>query len=160
MIGNTAPQSHSRYVAQPAFCDPYGRERSSWRSVRSVRIARSCSPIDRGPQMSKPISPLRQRMIDDMTMRNLSPSSQETYIRAVAQFSAFHRRSPDKLGVEHLREYQLHLVSRSHGQFNLREDGRTEVLVRHNIETARHRETNSNASPVEQPAYSSGTRGG
>src|SRR5215813_8108327 len=112
MIGNTAPQSHSRYVAQPAFCDPYGRERSSWRSVRSVRIARSCSPIDRGPQMSKPISPLRQRMIDDMTMRNLSPSSQETYIRAVAQFSAFHRRSPDKLGVEHLREYQLHLVSR------------------------------------------------
>src|SRR6516162_10071632 len=65
-----------------------------------------------GPQMSKQISPLRQRMIDDMTMRNLSPSSQETYIRAVAQFSAFHRRSPDKLGVEHLREYQLHLVSR------------------------------------------------
>ena len=32
--------------------------------------------------MTKPISPLRQRMIDDMTMRNLSPSSQETYIRA------------------------------------------------------------------------------
>jgi hypothetical protein len=51
-------------------------------------------------------------MIDDMTMRNLSPSTHETYIRAVAQFSAFHRRSPDKLGVEHLREYHLHLVSR------------------------------------------------
>ena len=51
--------------------------------------------------MTKPISPLRQRMIDDMTMRNLSPSTHETYIRAVAQFSAFHRRSPDKLGVEH-----------------------------------------------------------
>ena len=48
--------------------------------------------------MTKPISPLRQRMIDDMTMRNLSPSTQETYIRAVAQFSTFHRRSPDKLG--------------------------------------------------------------
>ena len=62
--------------------------------------------------MTKPISPLRQRMIDDMTMRNLSPNTHETYIRAVAQFSAFHRRSPDKLGVEHLREYNLHLVSR------------------------------------------------
>ncbi len=62
--------------------------------------------------MTKPISPLRQRMIDDMTMRNLSPSTQETYIRAVAQFSTFHRRSPDQLGVEHLREYHLHLVSR------------------------------------------------
>jgi len=62
--------------------------------------------------MTKLISPLRQRMIDDMTMRNLSPSTQETYIRAVAQFSTLHRRSPDKLGVEHLREYHLHLVSR------------------------------------------------
>jgi len=63
--------------------------------------------------MTKPISPLRQRMIDDMTMRNLSPSTHETYIRAVAQFSAFHRRSPDKLGVEHLRVCTLcHAVSR------------------------------------------------
>jgi integrase/recombinase XerD len=62
--------------------------------------------------MTKPISPLRQRMIDDMTMRNLSPNTRETYIRSVAQFSAFHRRSPDRLGVEHLREFHLHLVSR------------------------------------------------
>ena len=62
--------------------------------------------------MTKPISPLRQRMIDDMTMRNLSANTQETYIRSVAQFSAFHRRSPDKLGVEHLRDFHLHLVSR------------------------------------------------
>src|SRR5258707_2492355 len=80
--------------------------------VLFARIARSCSPTDRSPPMTKPIAPLRQRMIDDMTMRNLSPSTRETYIRAVAQFSTFHRRSPDKLGVEHLREYHLHLVSR------------------------------------------------
>jgi integrase/recombinase XerD len=62
--------------------------------------------------MTKPLSPLRQRMIDDMTMRNLSRNTQETYIRSVAQFSAFHRRSPDRLGVEHLREFHLHLISR------------------------------------------------
>ena len=62
--------------------------------------------------MTKPISPLRQRMIDDMTMRNLSANTQETYIRSVAQFSAFHRRSPDKLGVKHVRDFHLHLVSR------------------------------------------------
>ena len=62
--------------------------------------------------MTKPISPLRQRMIDDMTMRNLSANTQETYIRSVAQFSAFQRRSPDKLGVEHVRDFHLHLVSR------------------------------------------------
>jgi integrase/recombinase XerD len=62
--------------------------------------------------MTKPISSLRQRMIDDMTMRNLSANTQETYIRSVAQFGAFHRRSPDKLGVEHVRDFHLHLVSR------------------------------------------------
>ena len=62
--------------------------------------------------MTQPISPLRQRMIDDMTMRNLSANTQETYIRSVAQFSAFHRRSPDKLGVKHVRDFHLHLVSR------------------------------------------------
>ena len=62
--------------------------------------------------MNKPISPLRQRMIDDMTMRNLSANTQETYIRSVAQLSAFHRRLPDQLGVEHLRDFHLHLVSR------------------------------------------------
>src|SRR4030095_2519450 len=67
-----------------------GRPNRSWiivGGVLSARIARSCSPTDRSPPMTKPISPLRQRMIDDMTMRNLSPSTQETYIRAVAQFS-------------------------------------------------------------------------
>ena len=46
-----------------------------------------------------------------MTMRNLSPNTQETYIRSVAQFCAFHRRSPDQLGIEHLRAFHLHLVS-------------------------------------------------
>ena len=62
--------------------------------------------------MTEQMTPLRRRMIDDMMMRNLSPNTQETYIRSVAQFSAFHRRSPDKLGVEHLRDFHLHLVSR------------------------------------------------
>jgi site-specific recombinase XerD len=63
--------------------------------------------------MSKQISPLRQRLIDDMTIRNMSPSTQYIYISAVARFSAFHRRSPDKLGLEDIREYHLHLVSRN-----------------------------------------------
>jgi hypothetical protein len=46
--------------------------------------------------MTKPISPLRQRMIDDMTIRNMSPSTQKVYTYAVANFSSFHGRSPDK----------------------------------------------------------------
>jgi len=62
--------------------------------------------------MTKPISPLRQRMIDDMKIRNMSPNTQYIYISAVARFSVYHRRSPDKLGLEDIRDYHLHLVSR------------------------------------------------
>jgi integrase/recombinase XerD len=62
--------------------------------------------------MTKRVSPLRQRMIDDMKIRNMSPNTQNIYISAVARFSAYHRRSPDKLGLEDIRNYHLHLVSR------------------------------------------------
>lgn len=62
--------------------------------------------------MSNQISPLRQRMIDDMKIRNMSPNTQKVYIRAVANFSAFHKRSPDKLGIEDVRAYRLHLMER------------------------------------------------
>lgn len=62
--------------------------------------------------MTKPVSPLRQRMIDDMTFRNMSPNSQKVYTYAVANFAAFHGQPPDKLGIEHIREYRLHLLAR------------------------------------------------
>ena len=63
--------------------------------------------------MTKQISPLRQRMIDDMTIRNMSPNTKNIYLSAVARFSAYHRRSPDQLGLEDIRDYHLHLVSRN-----------------------------------------------
>src|SRR5438552_12290858 len=62
--------------------------------------------------MTKPITPLRQRMIEDMTIRNMSPSTQKIYVAAVANFSIFHGRSPDKLTFEDVRDYRLHLISR------------------------------------------------
>src|ERR1700726_3707206 len=71
-----------------------------------------CSSYDRSSSMTKPISPLRQRMIDDMKFRNMSPNTQKVYTYAVANFSAFHKRSPDKLGIEDVRAYRLHLMSR------------------------------------------------
>jgi site-specific recombinase XerD len=56
------------------------------------------------------ITPLRQRMIEDMTVRNLSPATQASYITAVKKFSRYHGRSPADLGVEEVRAYQVHLV--------------------------------------------------
>jgi len=56
------------------------------------------------------ISPLRQRMIDDMRMRQLADKTQSHYLRAVRQFSVFLGRSPDTAAIEDLRRYQLHLV--------------------------------------------------
>ena len=62
--------------------------------------------------MTKPISPLRQRMIEDMVFRNMSPNTQKVYAYAVANFARYHRQSPDKLGIDHIRDYRRHLLAR------------------------------------------------
>jgi len=56
------------------------------------------------------MSPLRRRMIDDMTVRNLSPATQRSYIHAVAKFAKFFKRSPEKLDLDDVRAFQVHLV--------------------------------------------------
>lgn len=55
-------------------------------------------------------SPLRQRMIEDMRMRKLSPKTRTAYVRAVRQLAAFLKRSPDTATEEDLRRFQLHMV--------------------------------------------------
>jgi integrase/recombinase XerD len=62
-----------------------------------------------------PISPLRRRLIEDMTIRKFAPRTQEGYIRAVKGFSTFLGASPDKASFEDLRRYQLHLVASGAG---------------------------------------------
>ncbi len=57
------------------------------------------------------LSPLRRRMIDDMTVRNLSPATQRSYIYAVTKFSRYFQRSPDRLGLEDVQAFQVYLVS-------------------------------------------------
>jgi integrase/recombinase XerD len=57
------------------------------------------------------ISPLRRRMIEDMTIRKFAPKTQSSYIRAVRSFTVFLGRSPDQASAEDLRRYQLHLAS-------------------------------------------------
>jgi integrase/recombinase XerD len=57
------------------------------------------------------ISPLRRRMIEDMTIRKFAPKTQSSYLRAVRNFTVFVGRSPDQASAEDLRRYQLHLAS-------------------------------------------------
>src|SRR5438477_5304754 len=57
------------------------------------------------------ISPLRRRMIEDMTVRNLSPATQQSYLNAVSKFSRYFGRSPDRLGLEDVHAFQVHLVA-------------------------------------------------
>jgi integrase/recombinase XerD len=55
-----------------------------------------------------PISPLRRRMIEDMTVRNFSEKTRTDYIRHIKTFTAFLGRPPDTATAEDLRRFQLH----------------------------------------------------
>ncbi len=65
------------------------------------------------------ISPLRNRMLEDMTMRKLSTQTQTAYLRAVKNFAGFLGQSPDAASAEDLRRYQLHLVEQGVSSGNL-----------------------------------------
>ena len=56
------------------------------------------------------MSPLRRRMIEDMTIRKLAPKTQEGYIRTIKNFAMFLGRSPDMASPEDVRRFQLHLA--------------------------------------------------
>jgi len=60
------------------------------------------------------MTPLRQRFLDDLQLRNYSPRTQETYLSHVVRFSRHFGRSPARLGPEEIRAYQLHLLHERH----------------------------------------------
>lgn len=62
---------------------------------------------------------LRQRMIDDLRIRNYSPRTIETYTWCVARFAKHFRRSPAELGPEEIREYQIFLIHTKHTSWTL-----------------------------------------
>jgi integrase/recombinase XerD len=57
------------------------------------------------------VSPLRRRMIEDMTIRKFAPKTQHDYVQRVKNFAAFLGRSPDRASFEDVRRYQLHLAA-------------------------------------------------
>jgi site-specific recombinase XerD len=73
------------------------------------------------------MSPLRRRMIEDMTIRKLAPKTQESYVRTVRKFAAFLGRSPDTANLEDVRRFQLHLA----------ENGAQAPLLNHTVSALR-----------------------
>jgi integrase/recombinase XerD len=76
---------------------------------------------------TRPISPLRQRMLEDMALRKLAPKTRSHYLRAVINLTCFLGRSPDTASPEDLRRYQLHLV----------ETGISRIMLNHTITALR-----------------------
>jgi site-specific recombinase XerD len=56
------------------------------------------------------MTPLRQRMTEDMQLRNLSPDTQRSYLHQISQLARYFKKSPDMLGPPEIRSYQLHLI--------------------------------------------------
>src|ERR1700694_797186 len=59
---------------------------------------------------ARKISPLRQRMIDDMTVRNFAPNTMVNYLKQVSYFARHFGRSPERLGPEQIRSYQIYFA--------------------------------------------------
>jgi integrase/recombinase XerD len=65
------------------------------------------------------MTPLRQRFINDLRLRNLSPRTIECYVAHVAAFARHFGRSPEQLDQEHIRQYQLHLRDEKQASWSL-----------------------------------------
>ncbi len=59
---------------------------------------------------ARKVSPLRQRMIDDMIVRNFAPNTMNLYLKQVSYFAQYFGRSPQQLGAEEIRNYQIYLA--------------------------------------------------
>ena len=57
------------------------------------------------------MTPLRQRMIEDMQLRNLSTGTQRAYLHYITGLARFYQTSPEHLSLEELREYQLYMIN-------------------------------------------------
>ena len=57
------------------------------------------------------MTPIRQRMTQDMQVRNLSPHTQDSYVQQVSLFARYFSKSPELLGPEEIRAYQVYLTN-------------------------------------------------
>ena len=74
------------------------------------------------------MTPLRLRMIEDLTLRNRTPNTIRAYVGHVADFARHFRTSPEHLGPEHVRSYLLHLVQERQVSWNVYRQARCALL--------------------------------
>lgn len=79
------------------------------------------------------MTPLRQRMIEDMQMRNFSPHTVEAYVGAVAAFARHFGKSPEQLSGEQVRQYLLHLVREQHASWSRYNQARCALQFLHRV---------------------------
>jgi integrase/recombinase XerD len=65
------------------------------------------------------MTPLRQRFLHDLQLRNYSPRTVQTYLQHVVRFARHFGRSPTQLGAEEVRQYQLHLLQERHASWSV-----------------------------------------
>ena len=88
------------------------------------------------------MSPLRRRMIEDMTIRKLAQKTQHDYVQRIKNFTAFLGRSPDTATFEDVRRYQLHLATSGVGVPTLNQSAATlRFFFRVTLGRRRHRRT-------------------
>src|SRR2546423_12678250 len=75
-----------------------------------LRIEVLSTSLRRVPMSTDAISPLRQRMIEDMSAGKLNPHTQRSHISSCTRFVAYLKRSPDTATADEIRLFQLHLT--------------------------------------------------
>jgi integrase/recombinase XerD len=96
------------------------------------------------------MTPLRRRMIEDMTLRNFTSQTIATYVRAVARFARHFHRSPERLGPEEIRAYLLYLVQKLHVSFSYYKQTRSALRFLYRVTLGRN-DVPDGIPPVKQP---------
>ncbi len=84
------------------------------------------------------MTPLRRRMIDDMTLRNLAPKTIQAYVKCVARFALHFNRSPEHLGPEEIRAYLLYLHQERHVSGSYLNQTRSALRFLYGVTLGRH----------------------
>ena len=96
------------------------------------------------------MTPLRRRMIDDMTLRNFTPQTIQAYVRCVARFARHFHSSPEHLGPEQVRAFLLHLVQQQHVSLSHYKQTRCALRFFDRVTLDRH-DVPESIPPVKQP---------